>query len=445
MVYREILGGAAAGTLGFIYNNLKGVHRYTPYGIAAGRWRNRKMPPTNIKRKSTARKLPYPKKRKIGKSTRRRGKSTATYRRTRRSGSGRKSFGSRRRRAGRRNPLHSAKDPHALDASFSNARLGSGPRVFPGFKQRGIQNSFTSLVYTRIVCDPNQQKVAYLNSWQIGGTGTQESTVKTGKGFGINMEILQYMQRQLSRQQPQMYQANTAAPNPAQQTAESTLRFTVNGLYLTHEIKNVSNYTIKVDLYDVVARANQSNTQREDPLVAWNTGMKEEQEYGVSSIPGGSTAATTGNTGWISTVGVTPFKSKRFCRAWRVIKVTRLMIKEGHTHIHKVNVKPRNMFTLDPAQLNNFENFPGLTHATFAVVRGGITNESDTAAITANAGVAAVGYGAGGIDVVTKAAAYFSLYEKSRAIRNHFQLLPVLVAPRIMQDDSATAVAVSVA
>ncbi|AJP36462.1 putative capsid protein [Avon-Heathcote Estuary associated circular virus 25] len=151
----------------------------------------------------------------------------------------------------------------------------------------------------------------------------------------------------------------------ASANGDDTTRMVVKGVTGSVNISNMSNANVLITLYDVVARTD-SNTSSAwaNPLNAWGNGLEDSEE-------GGSVAAGRNN------IGATPFQSVMFCRKYRVMKVTKIYMEAGRSHIHYIK---RNMNSVlnNSIMETNETNLANKTHYCFAVARGFPVNDATT-------------------------------------------------------------------
>lgn len=368
-----------------------------------------------------------------------------TYRTTnnnrRRTGSARRRTYKRKAKAGSGPALS------GLDASFSNARYGSGARVYRGFKARGERCSFTSLVSTRTTGLAGTQAVGLLNTWQASNP-TDPATDNTrndwyGLGYGVNSYLIGYCQTQLIRR---LQRSNfTYAMNGATDTqlpGWKTSKFVIRNLTISHTIKSTTVVPIVVTLYDCVLRpqppvravdAGTNSTAAvpwRDPLQLWTEGIKQVGFPDNLTANQGTGFPVTDYYGQnagtrYSAPGMKPFTSPMFCRSYRVYKTTRLILAPGQTHIHTVKVAPKNMFPMWPlprakattsATLDQNDHMYGVETFTMMVHHG-------TPIHSQGVSPGSIQYSASSTDVVTRARCEFQVFDKSMKEFHHFDML----------------------
>jgi hypothetical protein len=87
---------------------------------------------------------------------------------------------------------------------------------------------------------------------------------------------------------------------------------------------NATNATVRITLYDIVARKDINNSSVNTPDLAWKQGEADDG----------------GNSTSYNIVGVTPFSSKSFTEFFKIKKITHVLLGQGATHIHRVNFFP---------------------------------------------------------------------------------------------------------
>lgn len=185
--------------------------------------------------------------------------------------------------------------------------------------------------------------------------------------------------------------------------ADST-RFYVKCVKHKLSLTNQSNANCVVTIYAVLYRRDSFLGDFENPQQAWLTGMARQENSGTPA------AAT------INTVGCTPFQSADFCRYFRVIKVTKVYLDPGKSHIHSGvwNVNK----TVSDAMLDTTDStaygFRGLTLSYILVGQGMPVNDGTTAT--------EVACGSGKIDIIGESTieSVFPMYQlkKYRLVDN---------------------------
>ena len=88
-------------------------------------------------------------------------------------------------------------------------------------------------------------------------------------------------------------------------------------------LQNQSNSNIKVQIYDIIARRDQTvSSTCFDPTNAFTLGLADEDTYTPTNV------------------GTLPFASRIFTQYFKVCKVTHLSMSEGQTHVHRIRFSP---------------------------------------------------------------------------------------------------------
>lgn len=132
--------------------------------------------------------------------------------------------------------------------------------------------------------------------------------------------------------------------------SDNTRKLFMHGCRSEMMITNRHNGAINCKIYDVVVRRDFSDFAQ-NPIQQIKDGLINENATGGDDI-----------------VGITPFKSVRFCTGFKVCKVTHVTMPVGGVHTHKVrlDVEKNIQRELD----NQFNCMRGLTHFTFFQVYG---------------------------------------------------------------------------
>lgn len=164
-------------------------------------------------------------------------------------------------------------------------------------------------------------------------------------------------------------------------TGQDTTRMVIKSFKFKTAITNQSNANCMLTLYDVEYRRDSYNGDFVAPDTAWNLGMVREETGG--DLPG------------YKNVGATPFMSGDFCRLYKVVKVTKVYLDPGKSHIHyykKIANKMCNNGMCDDSQPTI--GVRGFSHGTMVVAQGMPVNDGTTDTLIA--------YGSGAIDIVTE-------------------------------------------
>lgn len=429
MAYK-LAGRAAGATLGFIYNNTKGaligarMGKYARTGVRARVGRS-------IKRKAT-----------VYAGTKRRGSVLAAPPAKRRV------FKSRPRkqlRGGKRRGGGSKRSSFAnaiAKTGSSNFSIGSGPKLYSGFKRTQLPTTFNCTFTQRVSGTSSTQSVVLLPTYGLRATGETGDTASQSQ-FTIDKSLLDTAERWLANNTNSSAAQTYSGPTGRRAGVRNTMKFVVNKIHYDQMIRNMSNQDADVVLYDCVLRSgvtpNQPyqgsagfNQQPLDPLADWRNGLEVER-----IAAGAYLGATT-----INSVGTTPFHSSAFCKLYRVAKVTRKTLSSGEVHHHHVTVRPRNMFDTQVDKVGNIPDvtaatlntrgmyIPGLTGFTILVANGSIGNNPDVA--TNNQ----IGMTAVALDVVTKTSASFSQFTRERRQHVNFDGMSTNNITAVVLDDT---------
>lgn len=150
-------------------------------------------------------------------------------------------------------------------------------------------------------------------------------------------------------------------------------------------ITNQSNSNLVCTIYDVINRHDVvSGSDAQSPEDAWTNGLAQ--------ITSG-----TGSTGTTpQTMGVTPFQSYDFCKNYRVIKVTKIYMELGKSHIHNINLMTA--FKMNTRDLDDSgaatKGFRNITMHCMLVFHGMPVNDGTTDTLIA--------MGSGAVDIVSE-------------------------------------------
>jgi len=126
------------------------------------------------------------------------------------------------------------------------------------------------------------------------------------------------------------------------------------------EIANLSNVSVQLTLYDIVARRDLQGTDAagdaDTPTAAW----LNVNDTGGSDI-GGFVKSYTNING-------TPFDSPEFCQKFKILRVTKAAVSTGTTHTHYVNFNLNWLLNKEYQQAYN--GYRGKTHFTVVVAKG---------------------------------------------------------------------------
>jgi len=162
-------------------------------------------------------------------------------------------------------------------------------------------------------------------------------------------------------------------------TGQDTTRMIVKNMKMKWNLTNQSNANCIITLYDIEYRNDANVGDFGTPILAWANGIARAEEGG--DAPG------------IANVGSTPFMSSDFCRNYRVVKVTKIYLDPGKSHVHFIRIASNKM-------LNNGMTDPsaqpvayrGFSHGLMAVFQGLPVNDGTTDTLIA--------MGSGAVDIV---------------------------------------------
>lgn len=386
---------------------------------------------------------------KKGGGTKKRYPST---RQARRGGRGRTKYSRRPTKRGKKQPPRSSavgSSPlSGLDASFSYARFGSGPRVYRGFKKRGKVLSFYSVLPFRSICSNGRQEVGVLPSWHA----RQQSTTNVGdsyreylgSGCGVSANLVNYMQEELRRELASisfMYRDPTGWTNNEPKGIRAS-KFVVHRLTMRHEIKSCSQVPMHLTLYELQLRPGGPGAWKTgDPANDWVSPMKlwtdglTSKKFGTYHEDRSLNAAEARDVPYQK-----PFDSPLFCRVFKVYKTTRLILAPGQTHIHTVTIRPRNMFPLYPSP----DTGPGKTSETADHLHGveTMTMFVHHGSPVHEAGTSKVATSSSAFDCVTKASVEFQAFDSAAKNYHIFNMIETLQNERTVLEDQDVPVAI---
>ncbi|UBJ25947.1 capsid protein [Red panda feces-associated circular DNA virus 12] len=302
-------------------------------------------------------------------------------------------------------------------------RLGSGPKLFPGFKRTQQPTTFTSTSTQRITGVSATQAVRLLPTWQINPGVNAEDTLWRSD-IWVDGILLERAERWLAAY-ALAPAANVVAgtQTPFRIGARATMKFVVNYVKYDQMFRNMSTQDAEITLYDCVLRNNVTPNHRPggiNPIKDWESGLTNERNPSRQTD-----AAIADPSALVRSPGTTPFMSSAFCKLYRIAKVTKKTLSAGEVHHHSVTIRPRQMFDAQTgsASISNDDGqnqdsdlntrgfyLPGTTGFTILVANGSIMGRRVADAPTAND----VTFGQVAIDCVTKATGSFSSYTRER-------------------------------
>lgn len=325
----------------------------------------------------------------------------------------------------------------ANDASYSNASYGPGPRVYRGFKSRGQRLSFSCMVSSRFKSNINKQDIGLLPTWKVRNvTNTGSAAAMTeyaGVGYGVTAQLLRYCQEELRRTVNNTIFQYGGQAVPGEPKGIRSAKFVIHHLWHKHEIKSTSQVPIHITFYELVLRprgaggmATGGSEDWVDPITAWERGLAQKRlpaDLEDVNTPGGILPTVPFQK---------PFESHLFGRMFRVYKTTTLVLNPGQTHIHRVAIKPRNMFGLYPSPESNFgvalnDHMNGVETCTMYTLHGTPVHQKDALD---------VGIGSASFDCVTTSGCSYQLYDQAMKNYHQFNYLPAITLPRTTIEDT---------
>lgn len=295
-------------------------------------------------------------------------------------------------------------------AGTSFGSYGSGPRAYPGFFKRGQFHSLVSTDTSRISCGIGNQGWGVLPGAVFATPGAP--TTLTGSRYLPSLDLMNYITTDLLRDTQTPGAAFTDAVGVVTNPGYLSQKFVIPMISLKHELKNQTNLAVHVSLYDIVLRETQTTPGTPQPIQDISTGLLQERTGYSIARNGGSPE---------SGLGVTPFQSSLFCKRWKVVKTTTLVIPAGSTHVHTFINKPKRMFSFDDdstvSQANNvgitgqgqYKAYQGyVTTATIARVWGGVADDSVNVQQVYNAAAA--------VDCVTRCYLKYGQFIKNKRV-----------------------------
>lgn len=150
----------------------------------------------------------------------------------------------------------------------------------------------------------------------------------------------------------------TTASSPSLQTYQKSFKFELNNVISTTLFCNQSPSGIEIELLDCVAKLTKNNGST--PYNDWHNGLIE---IGAAS------------NGELFPYSV-PTTSKLFNINWNIVKRTKVELGPGRSHEHVFDFKPNRI--VDTNYFVDYEQVKGLTHATMIIVRGMLSDSSNT-------------------------------------------------------------------
>lgn len=375
---REALGGLSGATLGILWNNLKGgLHGYRLGRMAARRTT-----------KTRARRNPLGVRKGSGVTKRRTPTKRTGYRKgaPKRRAPARKVF----RRAARRSTGGGSFSKAIAKTGDSAFRIGSGPRLYSGFKRTQLPLTVTTTSSARQLGNHSEQLVFLLPTYRISPGANADDTLVTSN-WTVDNDLITRAERWLAAKQVSPSTDTDPLNSAANRNgARWTQKFVCNFINYDQAIRNMGNQDVTITLYDCVLRSGVEQpylgtlNTHPDPLTDWQGGLKNEGNPSAQSLYPYTTR--------FAPPGTTPFQASAWCKLYKVKKVTKIVLASGAVHHHHVTVKPRNMWD---AQMSSTSTTsvdgsgvylasrgpvtPGLSGFTICVALGSIMNSAANA------------------------------------------------------------------
>jgi len=334
---RSYAAALAGATLGFIADNTRGAYRGYRFGRMAGYKRKR----TTGSRKAPAKRArtTYAAKKAVS-AVGRRKKSAWPVK------GKRKSYGAKRKLSRKSNAKRW--DNIGARVGHSYFGLGSGPRLYPGFKRTQQPTTFSSIRTQRIVGPVSgQQAVSLLPTYGFeAGAGTTPPNSSWTSQMTIDSVIIDRAGQWL-----QNYQQAAGSTVPgAVPTGDSragvylTTKYCFHSIKYDQEIRNMSNQDVTIVLYDCILRKGMMPPTTMDPLALWVQGLKNESSASDQAVNNKGAGANPGGYPMMISATQTPFLSTAFCKVFKVKKTTKRVLASGAIHHHHINLRPANIW-----------------------------------------------------------------------------------------------------
>lgn len=419
---------AASAFLGYTWNNTKGAYRGYKIGMAYGKRKRTIGRPSAARKRNT-----YSKAAKSNPAKGRRVLAAPRLSTLRKKPVAK--YAVRKRRGGRR--IRASAAAKVGGSAFS---IGSGPKVYSGFKRRQLPTTFTSTITQRIAGGIGQQAVAALPTYRLnpGNIDPSNEPLRQSQCW-IDSALLSRAELWLSaNQNPGVGTSGTPAFNTSTHDSyRYTQKFVCNYLRYDQMIRNMSLQDVDIIIYDCVMRsgvqpiATDSVNGTIDPVYQWELGLSQE----LNPSDQQSTLAAN-NLKYQQSPGSTPFQSSAFCKLYKIKKVTKKTLSAGEVHHHMINIKPRNMWDAQsnpgPDRTTNITSrgpfIPGLSGFTLITGLGSIMG--------ATGDVNAISTSTVALDVVTKGTGSFANFTRERRFHLRFDGLSKVGPLQGPQDDA---------
>lgn len=192
-----------------------------------------------------------------------------------------------------------------------------------------------------------------------------------------------------------------------------TLRIYLGKSKTNYLMTNNQTNNIFVDMYDVVARKDQSQTI----LGSLQTGLVDQ------GITGGSDA-----------INVTPFMSQLFCTNWKIVKRTSIELGPGESHRHVFNFAVNKQINAERMQDASWY-YEGITHGTLIVAWGAPCHDATNTSLVSTGSVL--------LDCVMSKQMQFYVSSFAVSKTQYVSALGTITTERAVNEESGTAATVS--
>lgn len=248
--------------------------------------------------------------------------------------SGRSSFLSIKRKSGRRRRVSNGVSGLSHSISYVKSFRKRVPKTISMISQPTVQDYYWALTF---LSSFNQQGVAE------NGTSM--------RGAEINA---------LTDTALQKYNFLGIASGAGLQDGQRSFKIFLQDSNLVSSFTNQAPTSVEFDIYDLVSKV--TSTTYNSPVNDW--------EQGIDDINQGSASATNQNVPYAS-----PFTSKRFNIAWKVVGKHTVELAAGRTHEHKF-IKKLNI-PIDTEYSRKYQQIKGVTTCQLIVIRGGLGDSNN--------------------------------------------------------------------
>jgi len=202
-----------------------------------------------------------------------------------------------------------------------------------------------------------------------------------------------------------MEQANGGA---ALSGVSKTIRLYLGKCKTNFTMSNNQTNNLFIDLYDVVARKDHSQTI--------------SGSFGSGLIDQGVSVGA-------AAINVTPYMSQTFCTHWKIVKKTTIELTPGESHRHVFNYAVNKQINAERMQSGAWY-WAGITHGTMAVAYGAPDHDATT--------VSNVSTGSVLLDVVYSKQQKYTFCNVAVSNTKYTTALPVLITERNVNEESGT-------